>query len=473
MVKTRGSGSRSVKEVAGSLTASPSLTKKKARKSTLSQPSLIDGSITTSKAVVFPDLEALKVSSGPPSSVAPLASVLGSSKKGRASLSDDVSDHDGDSAKTHSDSSESHDVLAPKKNSKGWFQVSFSQKSPRSKGSNPSDSTPKASSLVGSTPRSKFRSKVKKIPPPCSSSESDPSVDCVPSDDDPLEEDPSLDDDVASEAESDPLEDLPISPKGKKFVKILEIHTKSPVGPKVSPGSSFKAHSLNFCFNDNEKNMKHYVHRDFMCENFFSFSAHRVFGVIKNIEDRGKSFMFGQVYVRGHWYLFSAAEIAKVLNLPPTIDNVVVEFNKGTVLFELVGQNIVWEPHSVLKLTDLTHYYAVLHKIATNNWIPTTHTSTITFDTTFFLYKVETGLQVDLATLIFYQITALGKAKKKDYKLKKEPSSVKATKGIALKAGDADSIITELAGVKATLESVQTETTRGSKKVHFDQDLSK
>ncbi|XP_062114147.1 uncharacterized protein LOC133825184 [Humulus lupulus] len=400
MVKTRGNGSRSIKDLkAGSLTASPSLTKKKARKT-----------------------------------------------------------------KIHSDSSESPDVLAPKKKSKGWFQVSSSQKYPWSKGTNPSDSTPKVSSPMGSTPRSKFRSKVKKIPPPCSSFETDPSEAFVPSDDDPLEDDSSIDDDVASEAEFDPSEDPHVSPKGKKAVKIPEIHTK-------------------------------------------------VFGVIKNIEDRGwlgsltgfdgfvprivqefyanlnddlfdsKSFMYGQVYVRGNWYLFSAAEIAKVLNLPPPVINVVVEFNKDKVLSQLVGQNMVWEQHSVLKVTDLTHYYVVLHKFATNNWIPTTHTSTITFDTTFFLYKVGTGLQVDLATLIFYQIIALGKAKKKgqylvfplliyklldsqkslrleyeivtpptigvDYKLKKESSSVKTTKGISLKAGDADSVITELAGVKA------------------------
>ncbi|XP_062104412.1 uncharacterized protein LOC133815611 [Humulus lupulus] len=377
MVRTRGSGSRSVKAVAGSLTASPSLTKKKAPKSTLSQPSLIDGSITTSKAVFIPDLEAPKVSSGPPSSAAPLASLPGSSKRGRASPSNDVSDHDRDTAKPHSDSSKSPDVLAPKKKSKGWFQVLSSRKYPRSKGPNPSDSMPKASSLVGSTPRSKFRSKVKKIPPPCSSSESDPSSDCVPSDEDPLEEDPSLYENVDSKEKSDPSEDPPVSPKGKKSVKIPEIRTTSPMGPK------------------------HYVHRGFICEKKISFSAHRVFGVIKNIEDQGwlgsltgldgfvprvvqefydnlnddlfdsKSFMFGQVYVQGHWYLFSAAEIAKVLNLPPTVDNVAVEFNKDTVLSELVGQNMVWEPHSVLKVTDLTHYYAVLHKFATNNWIPT------------------------------------------------------------------------------------------------------
>ncbi|XP_062089325.1 uncharacterized protein LOC133795880 [Humulus lupulus] len=521
MVRTRGSGSRSVKSVAGSMSASPSLTKKKARKSTLSLPIHIDDSITMSKAVVIPDLEAPKAPSEPPSSAAPLASVPGSSKRGRASPSEDVSDHGRDSAKAHSDSSESPDVLAPKKKSKGWFQVSSSRKSPRSKGTDPSDSTPNVSSPVGTTPRSKFRSKVKKIPPPCSSSETDPSSDCVPSDEDPLEDDPSLEDNVDSEDESDPSEDPPVSPKGKKPMKIPEIRTKSPLGPKVSPGSSFKAHSLNFCFNDNEKNMKHYVHRDFICEKNFSFSAHRVFGVIKNIEDRGwlgsltgldgfvprvvqefyaninddlfdrKSFMFGQVYVRGNWYLFNAAEITKVLNLPLSVDNVAVEFNKDKVLSELVGQNMVWEPHSVLKVTDLTHYYVVLHKFATSNWIPTTHTSTITFDMAFFLYKVGTGLGVDLASLIFDQITALGNAKKKgqylvfphliyklldsqkplrleyeiltppsagaDYKLKKEPSSVKATKGIALKAGDADSVAAELAGVKATLESVQTE----------------
>ncbi|XP_062094026.1 uncharacterized protein LOC133800065 [Humulus lupulus] len=413
---------------------------------------------------------------------APLASVPGSSKKVRESLSDDVSDHEG---------------------------------------TNPSDSTPKASSPVGSTPLSKFQTKVKKIPPPCSSSETDPYEAFVPSDDDPLDDDASIDDDVASEAESDPSEDQSVSPKGKKAVKILEIRTKSLVVPKATSGSSFKAHSLSFRFNENEKRMKHYVHRDVIGEKKISFSAHRVFGVINNIEDRGwlgsltgfdgfvpwvvhkfyanlnddlfdsKSFMFGQVYVQGHWYLFSAAEIAKALNISSAVINDVVEFNKDKVLSELVGQNMVWEQHSILKVTDLTHYYVVLHKIAINNWITTTHTSTITFDTTFFLFKVGTGLQVDLATLIFYQITALGKVKKKgqylvfphliyklldyqkslrleyeivtpriagvDYKLKKESSSAKTTKGIALKAGDVESVITELAGVKATLETVQIE----------------
>ncbi|XP_062090024.1 uncharacterized protein LOC133796475 [Humulus lupulus] len=267
--------------------------------------------------------------------------------------------------------------------------------------------------------------------------------------------------------------------------------------------------------------MKHYVHRDVICEKKIYFSAHRVFGVIKNIEDRGwlgsltgfdgfvpwvvqefyanlndelfdsKSFMFSQVYVWGHWYLFSAAKIAKVLNVPFVVTNDAVDFNKDTVLSELVGHNMVWEQHLVLKVTDLTHYYVVLHKVAINNWIPITHTSTITFDTTFFLFKVGIGLQVDLATLIFNQITALGNARKKgqylvfphliykfldsqkplrleyeivtpptagvDYKLKKESSSAKTTKGIALKAGNVDYVITKLAGVKTTLETVQTD----------------
>ncbi|XP_062075082.1 uncharacterized protein LOC133779101 [Humulus lupulus] len=408
MVKTRGSGSRSVKDLkAGSLTASSSLTKKNARKSTLSQPSLINATITTSKAMVIPDLEAPKVPSGPPSSAAPLASAPRSSKKVRASLSDDVSDHDGDSAKTHSDSTESPDVLGPKK---------------------------KKQRVVPGFLFSKIPSVRRMIP---------------------LKMMPSIDDDVASEAEFDPSEDPPVSPKGKKVVKIPEIRTK-------------------------------------------------VFGVIKNIEDRwwlGSLTGFDgfvprvvqEFYCNLNDALFdsNAAEIAKVLNLPPTVINVAMEFNKDKVLSELVGQNMVWEQHSVLKVADLTHYYVLLHKFATNNWIPTTHTSSITFDTTFFLFKVRTGLQVDLATLIFDQIAALGKAKKKgqylvfphliyklldsqkslrleyeivttptagvDYKLKKESSSVKTTKGISIKAGDADSVITELAGVKATLESVQTE----------------
>ena len=103
---------------------------------------------------------------------------------------------------------------------------------------------------------------------------------------------------------------------------------------------------------------------------FFSFSAHRVFGVIKNIEDRGwlgsltgldgfvprvvqefyanlnddlfdsKSFMFGQVYVRGHWYLFSAVEIAKVLNLPLLLTMLL--WNSTKIRFYLNWWDRIW-----------------------------------------------------------------------------------------------------------------------------------
>ncbi|XP_062103640.1 uncharacterized protein LOC133814731 [Humulus lupulus] len=500
------------------MTASPSLTKKKAKRVLCVNPASLTQPPPRAKSWY---LEAPKAPTEPLSMAAPLASVLGSSKKAQASLSDDASDHEDASAKTHFDSTESSDVLAPKKKNKRWFQVSSSQKSLRSKGSHPSNSTPKASSLMGSTPLSKFWTKVKKIPPPCSSSESDSSEAFEPSNLDPLEDGASIEDDVESEAESDPSDDPSVSPKGKKAMKIPKICTKSPVVPKATTGSSFKAHSLNLCFNDNETNMKHYVHRDVICEKKISFSAHRVFGVIKNIEDKwwlgsltrfdgfvprafqefyanlndelfdSKSFMFGHVYVRGHWYLFSAVEIAKVLNVPSVVTNDAVDFNKDKVLSELVGHNMVWEQHLVLKVTDLTHYYVMRHKFSINHWIPTTHNSTITLDTAFFLFIVGTGLQVDLATLIFYQIIALGNAEKKgqylvfshliykfldsqkplrleyeivipptagvDYKLNKESLSSKMNKGIVLKVDDADSVITELAGAKTTLETIQTE----------------
>ncbi|XP_062086066.1 uncharacterized mitochondrial protein AtMg00810-like [Humulus lupulus] len=102
MMKTRRNGSRSIKDSkATPLTTTSSLTKTKARKRTLSLPSLAEATTTTtSKAVVIPDLEAPKPLIDSPSTAALLASTPWSSKDARASLPANSSDHEGVSAKT-------------------------------------------------------------------------------------------------------------------------------------------------------------------------------------------------------------------------------------------------------------------------------------------------------------------------------------------------------------------------------------
>ncbi|XP_062089598.1 uncharacterized protein LOC133796131 [Humulus lupulus] len=293
------------------------------------------------------------------------------------------------------------------------------------------------------------------------------------------DEDKAEDDDEVAEAEledltdteSKPSEEIPVSSKVDKGMEFLNLLSKKAVTSQPKSGFAFKAHSQNFCFNGNEKNM-----------------------VVKDLNDElfeKNSIMFKKVYVPGHRYSFIPTKIAKILKLPLIVQNDSIDFAKDQVLSELVGQTMVWEPNTTLKVTDFTHYYVVLHKFSINNWVPTTHTSIIPYDTTFFLFKIGAGVKIDLSSLIFDQITDLGNAKAKgqylffshliyklldsqqplkleyetltpaaigpNYKVKEESSTAKKTKGLDLKSDVLDSALTDLAVVKSTLGNVHIE----------------
>ncbi|XP_062080652.1 uncharacterized protein LOC133785435 [Humulus lupulus] len=226
------------------------------------------------------------------------------------------------------------------------------------------------SSISDSTPLSKFKMKAKINPPTCTSSEdvSPETEDSLPKLDQSLteliheepQEDPLLEDseeETKSEEDSSETTHVASDPKGKKPLAFPELSTKStkPKGAPIhSSGSSFKAHYLTFC-------------------------------VL-------------MVYVSGHWYKFSPAEIE--------IDDS-IEFAKDQVLSELVGQSMVWEPSASLRVSDLTHYYCALFKFSMFNWLPTTHFSNITQDMAFLLFKIGIGITVDLPFAIFDQIVSL------------------------------------------------------------------
>ncbi|XP_062103720.1 uncharacterized protein LOC133814823 [Humulus lupulus] len=315
------------------------------------------------------------------------------------------------------------------------------------------------SNISDSTPLSKFKTKAKINPLACTSSEyvSSETQDSLPELDPTLtetiheepQEDPLLQDsELVIEYEEDPLETTHVAsnPKEKKplaFPELFAKSTKHNGAPIRSSCSSFKAHSITFCFNGNKKNIQFYEHRHFISEHNFHFSPHRVFGVLLTLEERGwlrslsgfegyvprvvkefyanlndelfdhNSFMFHMVYVRGHWYKFSFVEILKVLNLVPDKIDDSIEFAKDQVFSELVGQAMVWESSASLRVSDLTHYYGTLFKFSMFNWIPTTHSSTITQDITFLLFKIGNGVTVGLASAIYDQILSLSGAKRK------------------------------------------------------------
>ncbi|XP_062079997.1 uncharacterized protein LOC133784734 [Humulus lupulus] len=192
-----------------------------------------------------------------------------------------------------------------------------------------------------------------------------------------------------------------------------------------------------------------YAQRKFIIERNYVLSDHRPFGVLTMLQDRQwtgslvkfsgfvdrivKEFyanitneiiepsspLYNKVFVRGHWFSFSPQYIALALCLPLTVEDDVdgASLDKDMVITELVGQKMVWPSNTVISVSNLTYTYAVLHKFATKNWKPTSHTATISFDMASFLYKVGTGLGLNLASVIHDQIIGFRKGNRKNLNL--------------------------------------------------------
>ncbi|XP_062080601.1 uncharacterized protein LOC133785370 [Humulus lupulus] len=314
------------------------------------------------------------------------------------------------------------------------------------------------------SPLSAAKKKLKAHPPSLSSSESDPEEDKSESEatHDTTLSDETVPDIAESEAESDEPEKedtipseqeaesdsdhiaspLPSKAKGKKPI------SGSTPSPKHS-GVNFKPYSSIFCYNDNARDMVLYAQRKFIIERNCVLSDHRPFGVLTMLQDRQwtgslvkfsgfvdrivKEFyanitneiiepsspLYNKVFVRGHWFSFSPQDIALALHLPLDVEDDVdgVSLDKDMVITELVGQKMVWPSNTVISVSNLTYTYAVLHKFATTNWKPTSHTATISFDMASFLYKVGTGLGLNLASVIHDQIIGFRKGNRKNLNL--------------------------------------------------------
>ncbi|XP_062080144.1 flocculation protein FLO11-like [Humulus lupulus] len=371
----RGSSSKSVKSQQETLpvsvpTATPSVpasipavsptpgrhSKTSARKKVLALSGPISSSVlgASSKGVTFPNLDAEQI----PASTVSLASPKDQIKVKPAlatSQSKSISTEDVSAPSDHdSESSLSPDVLTPKAKGKRKSKVVESKKGKKAKVTKSKGT----SSISDSSPLSRFKLKAKINPPPCTSSE-----DVSPETEDSQPElDPSLTepnpevplDNLAEETDSeeDPSEASPVAsdPKGTTPLAFPELSSKlaKQKGAPARTSGSFKAHSITFCFNDNEKNMQFYDHRHFISERNFLFAPHRVVNEFyANLNDElldQSSFMFHKVYVRGHWYNFSPSEITKALNLVPVEIDDSIEFAKDQVLSELKSHETLTTP---------------------------------------------------------------------------------------------------------------------------------
>ncbi|XP_062080544.1 uncharacterized protein LOC133785313 [Humulus lupulus] len=214
-------------------------------------------------------------------------------------------------------------------------------------------------------------------------------------------------------------------------------------------GVNFKPHSSIFCYNDNARDMVLYAQRKFLIEKNYVLSDHRPYGVLTMLQDKKwtgslvrftgfmdriakefyanitdeiidpKSPLYCKVYVMGHWFSFSPKDIAQALHLPLDVENDddLDSPDKDEVITELVGKKMVWPPNTVISVTNLTYTYAVLHKFATTNWKPTSHTATISFDMASFLYKARTGIGIDLAMFIYDPIIGFRKGNRRNLNL--------------------------------------------------------
>ncbi|XP_062074927.1 uncharacterized protein LOC133778932 [Humulus lupulus] len=378
---------------------------------------------------------------------------------------------------------------------------------------------------TSSSPLTAAKKRLKAHPPSLSSSESDPEEEKSESEAtrDTTLSDETVPDNAESEAESDEPEKEDIVPSEQEAESDSEpiatpLSSKAkgkrpfsdhPPSPKRS-GVNFKPYSSTFCYNDNARDMVLYAQRKFIIERNYVLSNHRPYGVLTMLQDRKwtgslvkftgfvdrivkefyanltneiiepKSSLYNKVFVRGHWFSFSPQDIALALHLPLDVedDDDVASLDKDTVTTELVGQKMVWPSNTVISVSNLTYTYVVLHKFATTNWKPTSHTATISFDMASFLYKVGTGLGINLALVIHDQIIGFRKGNRKNLNLPfpqasappSEATNVPSTKKVkpqSLKfasddiphasssvAADFGLVATEIAAVRASVDSL-------------------
>ncbi|XP_062080123.1 uncharacterized protein LOC133784867 [Humulus lupulus] len=283
------------------------------------------------------------------------------------------------------------------------------------------------------SPLSAAKKKLKAHPPSLSSSESDPEEDKSESEatHDTTLSDETVPDIAESEAESDEPEKEDTIPSEQEAESDSD-HIASPLPSKAKGKKPISGST------PSPNTVRNYV-----------LSDHRPFGVLTMLQDRQwtgslvkfsgfvdrivKEFyanitneiiepsspLYNKVFVRGHWFSFSPQDIALALCLPLTVEDDVdgASLDKDMVITELVGQKMVWPSNTVISVSNLTYTYAVLHKFATTNWKPTSHTATISFDMASFLYKVGTGLGLNLASVIHDQIIGFRKGNRENLNL--------------------------------------------------------
>nr|GMC46884.1 uncharacterized protein LOC109169177 [Ipomoea batatas] len=112
-----------------------------------------------------------------------------------------------------------------------------------------------------------------------------------------------------------------------------------------------------------------------------------------------------RVYVRGRMFEFGPASINHYFWSANSDHDFVEDMDQITAKLT-GGAKTRWVAKDTIKAVDLTASFALLHKIACTNWMPTKHHSYVKRSMAVLLYKIDQGVKFNLGELLFQQILA-------------------------------------------------------------------
>nr|GMC74203.1 uncharacterized protein LOC109169177 [Ipomoea batatas] len=112
-----------------------------------------------------------------------------------------------------------------------------------------------------------------------------------------------------------------------------------------------------------------------------------------------------RVYVRGRMFEFGPASINHYFWSTDSDDDFVEDMDQITAKLT-GGAKTRWVAKDTIKAVDLTASFALLHKIACTNWMPTKHHSYVKRSMAVLLYKIDQGVKFNLGELLFQHILA-------------------------------------------------------------------
>lgn len=139
---------------------------------------------------------------------------------------------------------------------------------------------------------------------------------------------------------------------------------------------------------------------------------------------------YGDVYVRSKKVRFTPSVINKFLNRADVEEESIVLDDVATIS-KLITRNKahMWSAtrkgtHQNCRSLYLTALFAALHKLYAANWIPTTNPTLVSLPQMKLLYRIGSGVPVDLGKIIFQEIGKVASQKKWDTFLLPYPSLI-------------------------------------------------